>query len=156
MSTANDVFKALTKRTGFEVVQPTESPNQLRIVGRLPPDALSLNKNNYVILAHRLLAAMEERPWKVDISEWYLIKPETKRLVKAQRLIFQGELIARCYDDIINVISTSPTARVDVTEVPLAGVSPDRNNTSGGRRGAGPMGSVAVGAAALRIKQMGG
>ena len=154
-TTASHVFTALRKRVGFEVVSKSETPNQLRILGRIPEDSMGLNGNNWKIVKYRLLMAMEDRPWKVDLSKSYFIKKETKKLVFAWRVLLQGENIAQHYADIVNIISTSPSARVDVMEIPL-GTGEDRNNPAGGRRGAGPMGSVAVGPMSVRQKQMGG
>jgi len=154
-ATANQLFAALRKKVGFEVVSQSETPNQLRILGRIPEDNLGLNGNNWKIVKYRLLVAMEDRPWKVDISKSYFIKKETKKMVFAWRVLLQGDGIAQHYADIINIIATSPPARADVMEIPLSGGA-DRNNPSGGRRGAGPAGTVPVGPLAVRQKSMGG
>jgi hypothetical protein len=151
---ANALFAALRKKVSFEVVSQTETPNQLRILGRIPTDRLGLNEGNWKIVKYRLLIAMEERPWKVDLSKSYFIKTETKKMVFAWRILLQGENIAQHYADIISVISTSPSARAEVMEIPLVGNS--RNDTTGGRRGAGPVGSVAVGPFALQQRTRGG
>lgn len=157
MLTASQLFVALRKKVGFEVVSHNETPGQLRILGRIPGDLGGLNGNNWKILKYRLLTAMEDRPWKVDISKTYFIKKETKKLVYAWRILLQGADIAQHYADILNLVTTSPkSARAEVTEIPLAGSSPDRNNTAGGRRGAGPAGTVLVGPMAVRAKSMGG
>jgi hypothetical protein len=155
MTTASQLFAALRKKVGFEVVSQSETPGQLRILGRIPDDGMSLNLNNWKIVKYRLLMAMEDRPWKVDISKSYFIKKETKKLVFAWRVLLQGDEVAKHYADIINLIVTSPSARADVMEIPL-GVGADRNNTAGGKRGAGMMGTVAVGPGAVKQKQMGG
>lgn len=151
------VFVALRKKVGFEVVSDTETPNQLRVLGRIPEDSLGLNGNNWKIVTYRLLKAMDSRPWKVDVSKSYFIKKETGKLVFAWRILLQGDGIAQHYADVINLIDTSPSARVEVTEIPLGGGNEGgRNNTAGGRRGAGPMGSIPTGPLAVRNKQMGG
>lgn len=151
------LFQALRKRVGFEVVSEHEAANQLRIVGRIADDALGLNENNWIIVMYRLLTAMEERPWKADLSKWYFKKKETGKVVHARRIILQGENISQHYADITNIIATSPQARVEVNEIPLGdGREQNRNNTAGGKRGAGAMGSVAVGQAAATIRNMGG
>lgn len=155
MSTpANALFAALRKKVGFEVVSQNESANQLRILGRIPTDNLGLNENNWKIVKYRLLTAMEDRPWKVDLSKSYFIKKETKKMVFAWRILLQGEGIAQHYADVINIITTSPSARAEVTEIPLVGGS--FNSTAGGRRGAGEMGKVPVGPMAAQQKQRGG
>ena len=146
---------ALRKRVGFEVVSHAESPNQLRILGRILTDNLGMNSNNWKIVKYRLLTAMDNREWKVDISKSYFIKKETKKLVFAWRILLQGTDVAKHYADVSNIIETSPSAQPDVTEIPIHGGA-DRNNTAGGRRGAGPSGSVAVGPAAVQRKLAGG
>lgn len=153
-TTAKDLATALHKRVGFEVVSMTEGPNQLRIIGRIPLDSLDLNENNWKIVKYRMLLAMEDRPWKADLSKWYFIKKETKKMVFAHRILLQGENIAQHYADVVNIIETSPSARAEVMEIPLVGNS--SNSTAGGRRGAGPMGSVAVGPAAVAQRARGG
>jgi hypothetical protein len=151
------LFGALKQRVGFEVVSETETPNQLRILGRIPEDSLGLNGNNWKIVKYRLLTVMEQRPWKVDLSKSYFIKKETKKMVFAWRVLLQGENIAQHYADLVNIIMTSPSARVEVTEIPLgSGNEANRNSTAGGRRGAGPMGSVPTGPLAVGQKNMGG
>jgi hypothetical protein len=154
-TTANQLFAALRKRVGLEVVSHTETPNQLRILGRIPEDALGLNGNNWKIVKYRLLLAMEDRPWKVDLSKSYFIRKETQKMVFAWRVLLQGENVAQHYADVINIIETSPSARAEVLEIPLA-AGGDRNNTAGGRRGAGPVGTVPVGPGAFQTKAMGG
>jgi hypothetical protein len=156
-TTLSQLFSALRKKVGFEVVSHNESPNQLRILGRIPEDVGGLNGNNWKILKYRLLMAMKDRPWKVDLSKSYFIKEETQKLVFAWRILLQGADVAQHYTDILNLVTSSPkSARVEVTEIPLGGASADRNNTAGGRRGAGPSGSVLVGPMAVRAKSMGG
>jgi len=152
----NKLFSALRKKAGFEVVSHNESANQLRLLGRIPDDAFGLNSNNWKIVKYRLLEVMEDRSWKVDLSKSYFIKKETKKMVFAWRVLFQGEGIANHYEEIAHLIEFSPSARSEVLEVPLPGAGADRNNTAGGRRGAGPVGTVPVGPMALQRKMMGG
>lgn len=152
------VLAALRAKTGFEVVSHNDAnPHQLRLVGRVPADQGGLNMNNWKILMYRLYLAMEQRPWKVDFSKSYFIQERTKKLVFAWRVIFQGEHLGQHFADIVQLITTSPnTARADVTEMPLVGVSADRNSTAGGKRGAGLFGKVLTGPLAANAKNMGG
>lgn len=158
MSTQAELLSALNKKAGFEAVSvDSTDPNRLRIMGRVPEDAIGMNMNNWKILMYRLYLAMEQRPWKADFSKSYFIRPDTEKLVFAWRIIFQGENIVSHFKDIISLVVTSPnSARADVTEMVLPGASRDRHSTHGGRRGAGPSGSIAVGAAAAIQKQRGG
>jgi hypothetical protein len=155
-ASSSTVFAVLRAKVGFEVVSKNESASQLWMLGRIPDDTQGLNGNNWKIVMWRLLQAMKNRPWKADLSKDYFIKEETGKLVFAWRVILQGTDIAKHYADIANIIQTSPSARAEVMEIPLAGVSADRNNTAGGRRGAGPAGTVAVGPMAVQQKMRGG
>jgi hypothetical protein len=155
---SKDLFQALHAKVGYEVVSFKETDAQLRIMGRIPGDPVSLNSNNWKILKWQLLKATQAgRPWAVDLSKSYFIKPETDRLVFAWRIILQGAGLADHYADVLNLIKTSPeSSRTEVMEMPLAGAGADRNSTAGGRRGAGPAGSVLVGPMAVHAKRMGG
>lgn len=156
MSSLDQLLAALRKRVGFEAVTQNQTPNQLRLLGRIPADALGLNGNNWKIIKRLLLKAMKERPWTVDISKSYFIQEETDKLVYAWRILFQGENIAQHYADITNLIATAPSAQAEVMEIPYGGVDANRNSTAGGRRGAGPAGTVPVGPMAVQQKLMGG
>jgi hypothetical protein len=154
---ASAVFAVLLDRVGFEVVQHSESPNQLRVLGRIPIARAGLkNIDNWVAIIDHILDVMEVRPWKADISKYYFKKKETGKTVYAWRVLLQGENIAQHYADITNVIRTTRAARVDVVEIPLGGAGLDRNNPAGGKRGAGPAGTVAVGPMAVMQKMRGG
>jgi hypothetical protein len=155
MATVDDLFVMLHKKTGFEVVNHTLTTNKLRVLGRVPRQGM--NVGNYLVLVHRMLTATEngKRPWSVDISDVYLKKGG--KVAYARRWLVQADNIEAHLADIIAVLQSSPGAqRPELEEVKLYGLSPDRNNTAGGRRGAGPMGSVAVGAAAAVRKNLGG
>jgi hypothetical protein len=153
---ADTIFAALQEKVGFQVVQFSESPRQLRVVGRIPPDSLMRNEGNWKALMFRIKTAEEQRPWTADLSKWYFIKKEVNRLVFAHRILLQGEDIVKHYADFANIIRTSPEARREVTEIPLGGAGRDRNNPAGGRRGAGPSGTVPVGPMAVMQKMRGG
>lgn len=116
-----DVFLALTQKTGFEVITPSELPNQLRIVGRCHPNQW----NFFVPVIHVLLntAAAEGSKWTCDISKQYVIRGT--RVLYNYRLIFQGENLRECYGLIIATIrSASRPARSEVTEMLLPGSKP--------------------------------
>jgi hypothetical protein len=154
MATIDDLFAMLHKKCGFEVVNHTLNPDRLRVLGRVPRQGM--NVGNYLVLVDRMLrAALQSRPWTADISDVYILK--ANKTVYARRWLLQGTGIEAHLDDIIKVLMTSPGAqRPELEEVQLYGVLPNRNDTAGGRRGAGPMGSVAVGAAAAARKNLGG
>lgn len=154
MATLPELFATLRSKAGFEVVSHTLSPTRLRVLGRLPLDRGGMNMGNWVVLVDRLLAASEQsRPWSVDVSKHYFRRDS--KLVYAWRLLFQADEIEKQYADIISTVKASPgAARPEPTEVRLYGRQD--NDPSGGKRGAGPVGSIAVGPLAVFAKQRGG
>ena len=101
-----------------------------------------------------LIAASDSgRPWSVDISKWHFLR--NAKVVFAWRLIFQAEDIEKQYADILNIIRTAPNAKMpEPAEVRLYGRG--NNDTAGGKRGAGPTDTVAVGPLAVLRKGLGG
>ena len=156
MPSPDIIIAALRKRAGYEAVSQNETATQLRFLGRLLPDRGGQGADNWKTLMHFLNAAMKERTWTVDISKYFFNKEETGLLVFAWRIIFQGENLAQHYTDIANVIAKAPNAARELTEMPLAGATADRNSTAGGKRGAGAFGKVLVGPMAVHQKNMGG
>jgi hypothetical protein len=157
MADVSELFKMMQRKCGFELVNHAlMPPTRLRMLGRVPVDQAGMNMGNWKVLMDRLLTAVEQgRPWSVDISKSYFKKGG--RLVYAWRLIFQAEAIEQQLADIINLTKTSPgSARPEPLEVRLYGVEENRNSTAGGKRGAGPLGSVMVGPMAVARKNMGG
>jgi hypothetical protein len=150
MTTLPELLAVLHRKGGFEMVNHTVSPARLRLVGRVP----KIHMSNWLVLVDRLIAASDGgRPWSVDISKWHFRR--SQKVVFAWRLIFQAEEVEKQYADILNVSKTSPGAKmVESDEVHLYGRGD--NDTSGGKRGAGPAGSVAVGPYAILKKSMGG
>lgn len=147
---------ALRVKVGFQVVSFTEAPTKLRILGRIPEDTSGLNGGNWKIVMFRLLTAMERgAPWAADLSKNYFKK--NGKLVYAHRILLQGPDIAQHYAAVTHIITSSPsTSRAEVTEMPLGGASADRHSTAGGKRGAGPAGTVLTGPAAFSNKARGG
>jgi hypothetical protein len=157
-TTFKDIHAALTQKCGYEVVMNTEKPQQLRIIGRIVEDKEGRKINNWLLIIDRLLeAAFDNRPWTIDICKHYFKRGKGQPLIFGWRIILQAEKVAEHYADIVNLIKTAPTsARAEVTEMPLVGSSIHRNSTAGGKRGAGPMGTIPVGPAAALQKNLGG
>jgi hypothetical protein len=149
--TVDDLLRVLMQKAGFQVVgQPTKGATQLRIVGRLPDNK---GMGQWLLVVDQLLARAEQATWKVDISKQYLRRDGKLRF--GWRLIFQGESLEADMQNIAAAVVSAPRpARVEVTEVPLLGASPDRNNGAATGKGAGPSGSFPVGP--LAIRRMGG
>jgi hypothetical protein len=154
MATEADLFKVLHRKSGLEVLSHTWTVpgKKLRVVGRVPKQGM--NVGNYLILVHNTLAAVQRgRPWSADISDVYMLKND--KVVFARRWLLQADELEKHFDEIIHVLKSAPVAqRPEPEEVRLYGRS--SNDTAGGRRGAGPVGSVAVGPLAVMRKGMGG
>lgn len=157
MTTSKDIHEALAQKCGYEVVQNTEKDGQLRVIGRIVEDKDGRKMNNWILVINRLLEAGFERPWTIDICKHYFKRGKGQPVIFGWRIILQADKVADHYADVVNLIRTAPTsARAEVTEMPLVGSSVHRNSTAGGKRGAGPMGSVPVGPMAVSQKNMGG
>jgi hypothetical protein len=157
VATEADLFKALHRKCGFEVVSHTWmiAGKKLRISGRVPK--VGSNIGNYLVLMrHILVATARGLSWTADLSDHYILKSDGK-MVYERRWLLQGEELEKNLEDVIQTMKNSPSAqRKEAEEVRLYGLSPDRNNTAGGKRGAGPVGSVPVGPMAAMRKNMGG
>ncbi len=152
MTTLSDILAALHSKGGFELVNKNETLTRLRLVGRVP----KVHMGSWLVLINRLIAASDsERPWSVDISKWHFNKDGGRKTVFAWRLIFQAEEVGKQLADIVNIIKTSPGAKsAELEEIHLYGRAD--NNTAGGKRGAGPTGTIAVGQLAVMRKGLGG
>lgn len=154
MSNITELVRALNQRAGFELVEQSLSPSQVRMLGRVPLDRGGLNMNNWLIVIRQLLLHSRKAAWKTDISKDYFLLGD--KVVYAWRLILQADVIDTHLAEITQLINASPpTNRSEVTEMPLPGVTADRNSMAGGRRGAGPVDRVLLGPAAVHAKQMG-
>lgn len=143
MSTLADFRKLLKDRAGFTVVDEQVGTNQIRLVGRVPPNA----SQYWVLIVHHMLVQMAQRPWKVDISKHYFIRDMESgpRMFYAWRLIFQADLVADHLEDISGVVRSSPQpARVELQEYPLPGAGANRNEHKNGK-GAGNVDKVLLG-----------
>lgn len=121
-ATRADVYAALARKSGFEVLRENETPNQLRIMGRSLIDRWPF----FSLVVFRLinLSQTPGNPWTCDISKQYLVSGE--RIRYSWRLIFQapGELAAQ-YGAIARAILETPApARAEVTSITLPGYKP--------------------------------
>lgn len=144
MATPLEVFCALLKsKSGFEVIEMTEEPSRLRLMGRVPVDKLSVNMNNWLLVVRDLLRGSQNQTvWKADISKSYFLRGPAgeEKVIYGWRVIFQGADIATHYSDMTLVVRAAPqTSAAELTEYPLPGASPDRNSPNRGK-GAGSVG----------------
>jgi len=152
-----DLKKILRDRAGFEVVDATASESQIRLVGRVPPNASS----HWVLIVHRLLVSCSQASWKVDISRQYFLRELSNgpKLFYAWRCIFQAAQLSSQLPDILTVIHNTPKpSRVELQEFPLSGAGSSRTQHTNGR-GAGSVDRVPLGpmaATAAMAQRMGG
>jgi hypothetical protein len=143
-----DLYVALYNKAKFEMVTETVSDTQLRIIGRLPQQAMS----NWLLIMDRLLENMENATWKVDISKQYFRRAD--KVLFGWRLIFVGDSILSQLPEVIATITNTPKAKTLVEEAQLFG-SRGRNELSNGR-GAQSSLSASVGPMAIARMKAGG
>lgn len=136
MATALDIAAALKKKSGFDLVSHHPAANQLRMVGRVPSDAMNVNIHNWLSVVHHLLVGQEAAPWKADVSKQYFLKGAkgSQKVIYGWRLILQGEDITSHYEDILRtILDSKPTSAGELTEYPLPGATADRNTGKNGK-----------------------
>lgn len=136
----DDLIRTLKMRGGYEVVSNNSGANQVRLIGRVPPQLLK----GWLIIVRQLLVRSDEAPWSADISKSYFLR--SGKVMFGWRLIFQGTDIEQHIVDMVTTITNSPRPRATVEEQPLAGASANRNRqTPGSLKGAAPTGKSVVG-----------
>lgn len=149
MATLDDLKKLLQARGGFETVESKMTDVQIRMLGRVPPNASS----HWVLVAATLLQVAQSSQWSVDYSKHYFLKKvgSGQKMFYAHRLIFQAPDMKTFIDHIMRAIHGAPQpARIELQEFPLSGSGAHREATSG--RGAfsalsAPVGPLAAHAA---------
>ena len=129
MATLDDLKKILRERGGFEAVEAKATDTQIRLEGRVPPNASS----HWVIIAATLLKAAGG-DWSLDYSKHYFLRQlsSSEKMFYAHRLIFQSPSIAGVIDNIIKVVKGAPhPSRIELQEFPLAGSGSHRDATAG-------------------------
>jgi hypothetical protein len=138
-----DLQAALSRKTGFEMIEHNEGVGQLRVMGRQPKDRMGMNIANWLLVVRSLLqrSGQAGSPWKVDVSKQHFLRGE--QVIYAWRLIFQCDgAIKGHYDDIIKTLRSAPhTSKGEITEMPLPGASKNRNNGGGIGKGRGASGT---------------
>lgn len=112
------LYAALNQKAGFEKVGDTLGENQLRVIGRVP----QVNVPTYREVMRYLNIASMDAEWNVDTSKQYFVRETEKGQYKdlyGWRLIFQAEDIIQYIPQIIEVVTSVPTQRRTVNEVPI-------------------------------------
>lgn len=138
--TKANVYAALMRKSGFEVLEEHETAKQLRISGRSHLDRWPF----FAPVIFQLLSASEKHgnPWTCDISKKYIV--HNSKILYMWRLIFQSADLAPQYPSIVAAITSAPQpARVELTRQLLPGYQP--GDVRGGRnergKGSAPAGT---------------
>lgn len=135
MSVVDSIVSALSEKTGFDVVEKTDSSSQLRLLGRVAQASMPA----WLELMEKVLGVADGAQWKADVSKVYLLKGG--KLVYAWRVIFQSSDIENHHGAILNAIRGTTEAPGELLEVPLFGYSSTRfMDPDKSRRGARPLG----------------
>jgi hypothetical protein len=148
MSRGSGLYAALHEKTGAELLNETEKPQQLRFMMRVKK---GMPTTMWLSIIDRLLQLGDEQlvankgsgvTWTIDISKQYFRRPELKY---GWRVILQGEGLWDHLPILAEEVRkvTVEAAIVEIQEIPLHG-SPNRSKT------AGYMGTVPLGVAAVR------
>jgi hypothetical protein len=108
-----ELYNALHRKSGFEVVNEANSEKQIRIIGRVTNNRMP----TWLVVIQRLLIKAEEAPWSIDISKQYFLRGG--KVLFGWRVILQGENIASHLDSIAEVISGAPVMKMEINEVPI-------------------------------------
>lgn len=130
------LYLALHRKSGFEVVSQTASTNQIRVLGRIPQNRMP----GWLPVSLALLLASESSPWNADISKQYF--PRNRKLRFAWRIILQGENIAQHLPQIVGIIDKVPMMRTELKEVPIQRSSHRQSMGAKGARGIAGEGGV--------------
>ena len=127
------LYRILSERGGYEVVNESMRDDYLRLAGRVKP--LSRMPEWMAVLRALYHAGEAAEGWNIDESKQYFDRNGEWRY--AWRLIFQGEELVSHLDEIVEVVRNAPppkeapntaTGTGLVWEFPLVGASPTRNN----------------------------
>jgi hypothetical protein len=149
--TSEELLKLWQARTGFQVVDCSDTPQRLRVLGRVLPPL-----DSWWIVLDRILDAEKKAQWSIDVSQLYY-KPAGE-IRFAWRIILQApDGVAQYFQTIASIINSAPRAQASaVDEMPLMGSSASRNDVSATGRGAQGMFRPVVGAMAAAMRMQGG
>lgn len=153
MATKADLYKALSTKCGFEVVQETPSEKRIRLVGRLQKDRWPF----FLPVLHKLMIQARNSDWTVDISKHYFLSEDRVRF--GWRIIFESQDIQKSFEDITNTILSAPSpSRVEITSIDLPGHKPGVMRGGVNARGKGATGvfETNTGLAAIQRLSRGG
>jgi hypothetical protein len=132
---AQALLNALSNRFGFEMRTNDVRPNQIRFLGKIPPEF----SRNWIVGIRHLLVKSLTSPWNLDVSRQYFLRGE--QLVWGWRLIFQHDDIDSQIADVITAIGAAPRAKFEVVEQRLPGVKGPRRTMNDRGKGASSAGT---------------
>ena len=139
----NELLRMLYQHCGYETLEASQpSKGTVRLMGRVRHERIP----DWIIAVHTLLNG-EGNGWSLDVSKYHFLRGG--KVIYAWRVIIQAEDVLAQLPSIYAVLRSAPkSSRAETDEMPLLGASRSRNVMVKGK-GAGPMGSVAVGPALL-------
>lgn len=141
--TVDELVQIFRTRSGFEVVDHSATPKQVRLFGRVGKGAMK----QWLLIVHRLLTLKDSADWSVDISKQYFLR--SGQVMFGWRLIIQAEVVEDHLADVVQGVLGAPKLQAVVSEQPLVGTSIHRNTLSPGGKGAQSVISAVVGPAAI-------
>lgn len=117
----NDIYVALLKKCGLEILDEAEAAKQLRFTGRIAIERFPF----FVPVIHALLINSDKpgTPWTCDISKKYILR--NGKVLYTWRFIFQGAELHTSYGSIASLIThAGAPARVEVMSQLLPGYKP--------------------------------
>lgn len=139
----NVLEKPMLARGGFETVKFSSTDKQVRILGRVPQQAMPAWR---MVMQNLLTVSLQQDAWSVDISKNYFLRD--KSVIYAWRVLFQGDMSPATLQAIAGTISKSPRPLASLDEQPLPGRNTHRRSYANGK-GAAPTGRALVGPAAV-------
>lgn len=128
MNAPNALAQALHDIAGIEIVEASNpSEKQLRILSRLKVNAKRYTWHDVI---KRLLSTQQEANWKVDISQYYMVRGID--LIWAWRIIISSEDLKRSCDEIATLVIKTPPAPNKMLMTAQMNASPDRIRASRG------------------------
>lgn len=129
------LFQALSHRTGFEVVNQTVTDNQIRVIHRIPKEGMP----NWLEVMESLLDAAAAGTWNIDLSKQYF-KP-TNQVIYGWRMIIQAPNVVEHLPAVIQAVQSAKRSQIKtiIDEQPLVGASASRRGLSPKGKGVRPI-----------------
>jgi hypothetical protein len=132
MATLDELKKIFHQRGGFEVLEAKATETQIRLEGRVPPNA----QRYFLLVMDSVFDVVESRGWTIDWSRHYFRRKVGvgNKFLYAHRIIFQFQAVESgvVMDALVHAVQNSARPnRVELQEFPLSGAGAHRTATTG-------------------------